>query len=113
MSPQARPELFEFVYLAAYERFARAEIPDAVERAFETMVLANRQVGAVMPVMGGVRKVRVALPGVGKRGGARFLYLVRFARGRVYVVTAYAKSMQADLSPQQRKRIRQIVSDLE
>ena len=64
------------------------------------------------PYVGGVRKVRVALPGRGKRGGARFLYFVRLIRGRVYVLTAYTTNVQGDLRSEQRKRIRQVVSDL-
>jgi hypothetical protein len=60
-----------------------------------------------------LRKVRVALPGRGKRGGARFLYFLCLASGRVYVVTAYAKSVQADLAPEQRRLIRQLRNFLE
>ena len=62
-----RPELLAFVYLAPYERTARAEIPEQVERAFESLVIANPHVGNVVPGLGGTRKVRVALPGGGKR----------------------------------------------
>lgn len=108
----ALPGLLEFVYLAPYERMARAEISEQVERAFESLVIADPNIGDVLPGLGGVRKVRVALPGRGKRGGARFLYFVRLIRGRVYVLTAYTKNVQGDLSSEQRKRIRQVVSDL-
>jgi hypothetical protein len=112
MTSNLRAEMLQFVYLAPYERVAKSEIPDEVERAFEALVIADPNVGDVVPRLGGVRKVRVALPGRGKRGGARFLYYLRLARGRVYVLTAYSKNVQSDLSPAQRKRIQQIVSDL-
>ena len=112
MTVTPSPALLEFVYLAPYERVARAEVSDQVERAFEALVIANPNVGDVVPGLSGTRKVRVALPGRGKRGGARFFYFVRLIRGRVYVLTAYVKNVQRDLSPEQRKRIRQIVSDL-
>ncbi|MFA6130554.1 MAG: type II toxin-antitoxin system RelE/ParE family toxin [Candidatus Omnitrophota bacterium] len=100
------------MYLAPYERLARSLIPAEVERAFEALVIAKPDVGSVVPGLGGARKVRVAIPGRGKRAGARFLYFLRLARGRVYVLTAYTKNVQADLTNEQRKRIRQIVSDL-
>lgn len=112
MKTVLRPGLLEFVYLAPYERVARSEIPVHVERTFESMVIADPNVGDVVPGLGGARKVRVALPGGGKRGGVRFLYFVRLVRGRVYVLTAYTKSVQSDLTSEQRKRIRQVVSDL-
>ena len=101
------------MYLAPYERFARHEIPDEVERAFEAAIVENPEIGKLVPGLGRVRKVRVALPGHGKRGGARFLYFLRLARGRVYVLTAYAKKVQSDLTHDQRKRILQILEDLE
>ena len=44
---------------------------------------------------------------------ARFLYFFRAARGRVYVLTAYVKNVQSDLTPEQRKRILRILDDLE
>jgi hypothetical protein len=36
---------------------------------------AHPDAGDVIPRMGGLRKIRLALPGRGKRGGARVLYL--------------------------------------
>lgn len=112
MTRHLGPQFLEFVYLAPYERLARSLIPAEVERAFEAMVIADPNVGDVVPGLGGARKVRVAIPGRGKRGGARFLYFLRLTRGRVYVLTAFTKNVQTDLTREQRKRIRQIVSDL-
>jgi hypothetical protein len=107
------PDFVEFVYLAPYERFAKHEIPDEVERAFEAEIVQDPEIGRLVPGLGGVRKVRVALPGRGKRGGARFLYFVCVAQERVYVLTAYAKNVQSDLTPDQRRLILQILDDLE
>jgi len=107
------PNLVEFVYLAPYEQFARHEVPDEVERVFEAEIVDNPEIGKLVRGLGGVRKVRVALPGHGKRGGARFLYFLRLARGRVYVLTAYVKNVQPDITPNQRKRILQLLQDLD
>lgn len=112
MARRLGSQFLEFVYLAPYERLARSVIPAEVERAFEALVIANPDVGDVVPGLGGARKVRVATPGRGKRGGARFLYFLRLSRGRVYVLTAYTKNVQAELTNEQRQHIRQIVSDL-
>ena len=77
------PDWLEFIYLDYYRRFAKREIADEVERAFESAIAANPRIGDLVPGLGGLRKVRVALPGHGKRGGARFLYFLRLASGRV------------------------------
>jgi hypothetical protein len=41
------------------------------------MVAANPDCGEVMQGTGGFRKARVARSGMGKRGGARLIYIVR------------------------------------
>ncbi len=41
MIGHAPSDWVEFVYLAPYERFAKHEIPDEVERAFETAVVES------------------------------------------------------------------------
>jgi len=58
-------------YLADAERLF-----SAVERAIIVdTVSADPRCGVVIPGIGGVRKLRVAASGRGKRGGARIIYL--------------------------------------
>ena len=51
----------------------------------------NPDAGEVIPATRGLRKLRWARPGMGKRGGARVIYYVRTARGDLMLVTAYTK----------------------
>src|ERR1700730_11596767 len=53
----------------------------------------------------GVRKARISRPGMGKRGGGRVIYYVPIGTDAFYMMAAYAKNEQADLSTEQRKRI--------
>lgn len=53
----------------------------------------------------GVRKARIARPGMGKRGGGRVIYYVPIGTDAFYMMAAYAKNEQDDLSDEQRKRI--------
>ena len=43
----------------------------------------NPEAGVVVPGSGGVRKLRWAAEGRGKRGGLRIIYFVRLARGHL------------------------------
>jgi len=63
------------------------------EERFEFIgwIAANPQAGDVIPGTHGLRKVRWAASGRGKRGGARVIYLVRTARGNLVLLTAYVK----------------------
>jgi hypothetical protein len=52
---------------------------------------ANPKAGEIIPESGGVRKVRWALRGTGKRGGARVIYYCHNERLPVFLLSAYAK----------------------
>lgn len=54
--------------------------------------------GEIVPGTGGVRKLRWALEGRGKRGGARVIYFYHSTDLPLFALTAYAKNERADLS---------------
>ena len=64
---------------------------DGEREAFIDWIAFNPDAGDVIPGLGGLRKVRWAAGGKGKRGGARVIYLARTARGDLVLVTAYTK----------------------
>jgi hypothetical protein len=53
----------------------------------------------------GVRKARIPRPGMGKRGGGRVIYYVAIGTDAFYMMAAYGKNEQDDLSTEQRRRI--------
>ncbi len=55
----------------------------------------------------------MALPGQGKRGGARVIYYYRTAVGRVYLLFAYGKNEAANLSTAGKAVMRALVRKLE
>jgi hypothetical protein len=67
------------------------------------------EAGAVVSGTGGVRKMRWKLRGRGKRGGARVIYYYAKPRGQIWLLMAYAKSEQDDLTPEQERQLRVIV----
>jgi hypothetical protein len=61
---------------------------------------------------GGLRKLRWAMPGRGKRGGARVIYFFHSANAPVFLLTAYAKNERADLTQAERNELRRLVKVL-
>lgn len=59
---------------------------------------------------GGVRKLRWALEGRGKRGGARVIYFHHSAEMPLFALTAYAKNERADLSQRDRNDFRRLTA---
>ena len=60
-----------------------------------------------------VRKLRVALSGRGKSGGARVIYYFHGARQRVYLILTYPKNLRESLSGREKERLRKITASLE
>ncbi len=67
--------------------------------------------GDVIAESGGVRKLRWARPGTGKRGGLRVIYFLRSARGQVWLLTLYAKNVKASIPGHVLKKIKEEVDE--
>lgn len=102
----------EFVYLGLFERTADGVLDDEDRRHLENDLLENPRRGEVQPGTGGVRKVRVALEGRGKRGGARVAYLYVETRETIYFVLAFRKNVQANLTAAEKTTVRKLVETL-
>jgi hypothetical protein len=69
--------------------------------------------GALIEGGGGIRKLRQALPGRGKSGGARVIYYWAVKKDLILMLDIYAKNEQADLSNEQVEKLRKEVEGLE
>ena len=85
---KVEPELLGFVRLPMYESSAKGLLDDEAERALEQVLADDPDAGATIANTGGVQKLRIALPGRGKRGGARVIYYHRARAGRIYLLLA-------------------------
>jgi hypothetical protein len=63
-----------------------------------TMIANNPGCGDLIPGGGGIRKVRFAIGGRGKRGGARIVYYFHNERVPIFMLTVFAKTERIDLS---------------
>ncbi len=61
---------------------------------------------------GGIRKIRIALPGRGRRGGGRVCYVDFALAESVYLITVYAKNEQETLSAEEKAVLRELVKRL-
>jgi mRNA-degrading endonuclease RelE of RelBE toxin-antitoxin system len=74
--------------------------------------LVNRpQAGVMIRGSGGLRKVRWAGSGRGKRGGVRIIYYWAAEQAQLLMLFIFAKNERDDLSPDQVKILRTIVED--
>lgn len=72
----------------------------------------NPTVGDLIRGTGGLRKVRWAASGRGKRGGVRVIYYFHSARIPLFLLTAYAKSRKVDITAAERVTMRRIAAEI-
>jgi hypothetical protein len=75
-------------------------------------IAANPEAGDLIPETGGIRKVRWALPGAGKRGGARVVYYYHNESLPGFCLAAYGKDEKANLSKAERNALTKLVPAL-
>jgi mRNA-degrading endonuclease RelE of RelBE toxin-antitoxin system len=101
-----------FIESEAFEQHRERYLGDDQYALLQAALMANPEAGAVIPGAGGVRKVRWAVDGKGKRGGLRVIYYWLTARGHILLLTLYRKSEMSDLTPKERKALGALVKTL-
>lgn len=96
-----------------YERAIRKLISDEARLDMEAAIAANPGAAPAIRGTGGIRKLRWAAPGRGKRGGVRAIYFWHVRPGTVYLLGAYAKSDRDDLRPADRKAWSRLAVEIE
>jgi hypothetical protein len=95
-----------------YLRAAEDLFSEAEREQIVTMVAADPECGEVMQGTGGFRKVRVGRSGMGKRGGARVVYILRNEAFPVFLVSAYAKNQKANLTKKERNELAKCADEI-
>jgi hypothetical protein len=65
--------------------------------------------GAIIPASGGIRKLRWAASGKGKRGGARIIYYFADDADRILLLDVYAKNEKENLTVEELKELKNAV----
>lgn len=79
----------------------------------ELDLLANPKIGPVLKGTGGVRKVRFAFENRGKSGSVRVIYVDFEIYEKIFLLTAYAKADQDNLTKTERNALKGLVDLLE
>jgi hypothetical protein len=98
-----------FVELPIFVRCAAELFSDEDMAELQNTLLENPAAGDLIPGGRGLRKLRVPLPGRGKRGGARVIYYHWARKEQCYLIYAYAKNVRANLTPDQLRRLAEVM----
>ena len=99
-------------YTSVYEKRVGIILHTEERSAMELHVANNPEVHPVVAGTGGVRKARWGRQGRGKRGGVRVIYFYRSTADVVYFLDIYAKAAKEDLTPADKKQLKELVDRL-
>ena len=86
-------------------------IDDESYRQLQVALILRPEQGPVIAGTGGLRKVRWAQAGAGKRGGLRIIYYWAPRETAFYMLYAYTKNEQGDLTSAQAKALGRLVRE--
>jgi len=100
--------MFTFIESSIFERICPIYLDDEEYAELQQLMLQNPEAGQVIPGSGGVRKLRWARQGKGKRGGLRVIYFVRHEPNEFWMLTIYSKAKRDNVPGHVLKRLLEV-----
>jgi mRNA-degrading endonuclease RelE of RelBE toxin-antitoxin system len=104
--------VFSFIETRLFTKLVLEYLSEEDYAALQEALMRAPEAGPVIPGSGGVRKLRWAAPGRGKRGGYRVIYYVRRAHGVIWMLTMYPKNVAENIPANVLRQIAKEVEDV-
>ncbi len=98
-----------FIETPVFTAQIKALVSDEEYSALQRELAADPEAGDVIAGTGGLRKIRMAAKGKGKRGGARVIYYYFVAADRLAMLFAYPKDKKDDLTAKEKRVLADII----
>ncbi len=89
--------MYSFIETRLFAKLVQEYLTDDDYADLQRALMTQPEAGPVIPGSGGVRKLRWAAPGRGKRGGYRVIYYLRKANGVIWMLTMYPKNIAENI----------------
>ena len=99
--------MFTFIEAQAFERMRSLYLDDDEYAELQQFMMAKPEAGDLIPGSGGLRKLRWKRKGMGKRGGMRVIYFVRYRPNEFWLLTLYTKSKEENVPAHILRRLKE------
>lgn len=103
--------MLEFIETPLFTKILDRYLDDDEYRELQMHLNEHPESGKIVPGSGGVRKLRWAAAGRGKRGGLRIIYYLRLGRGHIWMLTLYGKNVRDNIPGHVLKELREAIED--
>ena len=100
-----------FVETPIFTKIITGLLDDESYRGLQIALMLRPEQGPIVQGAGGLRKIRWAKVGAGKRGGLRVIYYWAPKEQAFFMLYAHSKNDQADLTPTQARLLGHIVRE--
>ncbi len=101
----------EIIETPIFTKRIKSVLSDNEYRKLQWVLVVNPEAGVVIPGSNGLRTLRWAIPGGGKRGGLRIIYYWYSQDQKIYMLLPYKKSGQEDLTKEQIRVLAEYVKE--
>jgi len=100
-----------FIETPVFTRLITELVDDESYSELQKRLADDPEAGDLIQGSGGLRKIRMAAKGHGKRGGARVIYYYFVSRSHIAMLLAYPKNARDDLTTAQKKALKSLIEN--
>ncbi len=101
----------QLVETTVFTRQVQAVLTEASYRLLQMTLLLRPDAGALISGAAGLRKLRWAVPGRGKRSGVRLIYYWRRRHQQIVLLYLYPKNARSTLSMEELRVLRRLIDE--
>jgi hypothetical protein len=103
--------MYSFIETKLFTKLVLDYLSDDEYGALQEALIQKPEQGPVIPGSGGIRKLRWAAAGRGKRGGYRVIYFLKRANGIIWMITMYPKNVTENIPAHVFRQIAKEIED--